>query len=408
MSIVRTATLRRAIAFALTILALVPVHALADGLASAAFLQPADLVPLQGFGFAVAASGNTIAIGTQFAPFAVYVYLVNEDGSVTQQAKLTSPTGSTTDRFGASLAIQGTTIVVGAPGAHVAYVYSGSNGVWAVAATLAPNGGSGAGFAGSPLGSLSMSSNTLAVSAPGEVTDAGQTGAVYIYTVANGVWAQQARITPGDPLVAGFGDSVSLQNDLLAIGAPFTQSPLGSQPGTAFVYARGSNGWSEAARLDPGHIVPFALYGQSVSLDGNTIVVGDQQPSEAEVFVDQNGMWSLQQILVGPEDSDFGTQVRVIGDLLMVTAYEDVSPAGVQSGTAHAYTRGGSTWTEQTDLLLAPGVHGIPGPPQGGQRFGNLAAMTKNGSETVFVFSSQTYSTDTALHVGAAYTAILK
>ena len=381
-------------------------RAIANGFATAAFIQPSDLVAFQGFGGTVAADGNIIAVGTQRAPFAVYVY-VGDNGTWTQQARLTSPTGSLTDRFGSSLAIQGNTLVIGAGSASVAYVYELVNGSWIEQAVLAPIGGSGASFGGSSLNSTAISGNTIAVGAPSEPTVLGTTGAVYTFTNANGVWTQEARIVPSDPLVAGFGLTVALQNDTLLIGAPFTQSATISQPGTAFVFKRQSGAWSEQARLDAADPTPFALYGQNVSLDGNTAVIGAQRPDQAEIFVNNNGAWSLQAILQGPDDADYGTSVKIIGDMLLVTAYDDMNRDGVFSGDAFLYTRGGSTWTEQTSLYMSPGIDGIPGPAQVNQRFGNFAAMTKFGSHTIFVLASQTYSNPNLTQCGAIYTAIL-
>lgn len=403
-------TLRVALAALAMCLPFAGAHA--NGLSAASFIEPGDLSAFQGFGAAVAADGDAMAIATQRAPFAVYVY-ANSNGTWNLQARLTSPTGSATDRFGASVALQGNTLVVGGgtAGAQVAYVYAGANGGWTEQAVLSPVGGSGAGFAGSSLHGIAISGDTIAVGAPAEATDAGNTGSVYVFTNDTGAWTQQARIVPSDPSVSGFGLSVAVQNDRLAVGAPFSGSPNAFNPGTAFVFARQNGAWTQDARLDPVDDVPFGLYGQCVSLDANTVVVGAQQPSEAEVFVNDHGTWGLQQILQGADDSDFGTGVSVIGDLLMVTAYEEVSPIGFQSGVAHLYTRGGSTWTERRDLLMAPEVDGIPGPAQDKQRFGNLAAMTRSGSVTRFVFGSPTYSPDfldpTLRAFGAAYTATL-
>ena len=378
----------------------------ANGFANTAFIQPDDLVAFQGFGGAVAADGNVMAIGVQFPPFAVYVY-VNDNGAWTEQARLTSPSGSLTERFGSSLAVQGNTLVVGAGNAGVAYVFTNLNGTWTEQAVLAPTGGSGTSFGGSSLDGMSISGDTIAVGAPAESTPAGNTGSVYVFTNNNGTWTQQQRVVPTDPLVAGFGLSVAVQNDSLLVGAPFTGSTTIFKPGSAFVFARQSGVWNPQARLDPVDQVPAGLYGQCVSLDGNTVVVGAQRPCEAEIFVNNNGTWSLQAIINGPDDSDFGTSVKVIGDLLMVTAYDDLNPSGVQTGDAFIYTRGGSTWTEQPSLYMAPGFNGIPGPGQVEQRFGNFATMTKAGSQTIFVIGSQTYSNPDALRVGAVYTAIL-
>jgi hypothetical protein len=380
----------------------------ANGFASTAFLQPPDVVASQGFGFAVAADGNMFAAGTQFAPYVVYVY-TNNNGNWTEQAELISPTGSTSDRFGLSLALQGNRLVVGGVlgNGAAAYVFTNVNGTWLEQAVLVPSGGSGAGFAGSPLNGMSLNGDTLVIGASAESTPAGNTGAVYVFISINGTWTQQQRIVPTDPLVAGFGLSVSLQNDSLLVGAPFTTWPNIFNPGAAFLFNRQSGTWNEQVRFDPVDVVEAGLFGECVSLDGDTVAIGAPRPCEAEIFVSNKGTWALQAIIGGPDDSDFGTSLKVIGDLLMVTAYDDFSPLGVQSGDAFVYTRGGSTWTEQPSLYMAPGVNGIPGPAEDRQRFGNLAAMAKAGSKTIFVFGSQLYSNPNASHVGAVYTATL-
>lgn len=393
-------------AMAVLAVSLLSTRANANGFANTAFVQPDDLIALQGFGQTVAADGNTMAVSTQQAPFIVYVY-VNNKGTWAQQARLISPSGIPNDGFGSSLALQGNTLVVGDRGAHAAYIYTDVNGVWLNAGILSPTGGSGASFGGSPINGISISGNTIVVGAPAESTVAGNTGAVYVFTNNNGVWTQEDRVAPNDPLVAAFGQTVAVQNDTLLIGAPLTGSPNLFAPGAAFVFTRQNGVWTQEARLDASDPSAAALYGQCVSLDGNTAVVGAQRPNEVHVFVNNNGSWSEQALLNGPDDSDFGTSLKVIGNMLMVTAYDDVNTIGVQSGDAFVFTRGGSTWTAQPDLYMAPGVHNIPGPAQGLQRFGNFATMTKAGSQTIFVMGSQTYSNPDALHVGAVYTATL-
>lgn len=382
-----------------------PGSAWANGFANTSFIQPADLVADQSFGI-VAADVNVMAVGDFRSPHAVYVYAY-ANGLWTQQAKLTSPTGNESDLFGLSVAVQGDTLVVGAAGAHIAYVYTDVAGEWTLQAALQPAGGSGISFGGSTTKGIAISGNTIAIGAPAEATPAGDTGSVYIFTNGNGVWSQQARIVPTDPLVGAFGGSVALQGDTLLVGAPASSSPALFEPGTAFVFGRQLGAWSQEARLDPPDPEIDGLYGQCVSLDGNTAVIGAQRPSEAEVFVQNQGAWSLQQIIEGADDSDFGTSVTVLGDKLMVTAYEDFSPLGFKSGAAHFYTRGGSHWTEHADLLMAPAVNGVPGPVQDNQRFGNFGAMTRVGSQTLFVMGSHTFSDDDIPQLGAVYTATL-
>ena len=167
------------------------------------------------------------------------------------------------------------------------------------------------------------------------------------------------------------------------------------------------------ARLDSPLDFPGALFGIGATLDGNTAVLGAPGINEASVYVETNGTWALQQVIEGPvlnPEADFGTGLRVSGDVLLIGAYEDWrSPDLMQTGTAFVYRRGGSTWTEQADRRMAPGTNGIPLPAVAFQRFSNLAAIGKVGSTTTFVMGSPGLSdpASRASALGCVYTATL-
>jgi hypothetical protein len=82
-----------------------------------------------GFGISVAISGTTAVVGApgkNSYTGAAYVF-VGSGTTWTQQAKLTAADGAANDQFGYSVAISGTTVVVGADGKNsgtgAAYVY---------------------------------------------------------------------------------------------------------------------------------------------------------------------------------------------------------------------------------------------------------------------------------------------
>lgn len=380
--------------------ALAPMPALANSLNNPTLIQPSGLIGFQQCGTGVAADGTTIATATRTTstlagaaanlPGEVFVY-GSVNGQWIQQAELTGD-NILGDRFGASLGLQGNLLVVGAPGASgpngqtgAVFLYTRNNGVWTEQGKLFPaNVSTPIGFGGGVLGGISIAGNTLAI---GAGADSG-TGAVYIFVNTGGTWVQQARITPDDPSAAAFGASISLSGDNLLVGAQESRSSLVPDPGAAFVFTRNNGVWSQQARLDPAFPVAFGNYGESVSLDGTTAVVGAGAANDAYVYLNSSGNWTLQAHLTpadGLDDVDFGTALKVIGDLLLVGAYEDINANGNSTGVAYIYTRGGSTWTEHPDLRMAPGVGNLPGPAQDGERFANYATMTKAGSQTVFV-----------------------
>jgi hypothetical protein len=215
--------------------------------------------------------------------------------------------------------------------------------------------------------SLAFDGDTLVVGAPGEelpspnqygVTDSyWGNGAVYVFARNYGVWSRQARLLPTGTNAAGnnapryqsqissqyshnrFGWSLSLQGDLLAVGSPWsTWDHTGANPvdfaGAAYVFVRNTAtlAWTQEARLSSAMVSSdrgsFDLFGYSVSLRDGVLVVGsplqdtDQnannpQTNAGAAYVfrrDPNGasgfVWNGEQKLVG-----WG-QDRVVSDKL--------------------------------------------------------------------------------------------
>ena len=120
---------------------------------------------LTGFGRAVAVSGNTVVVGeprNQTTPGMVYVYGKGARGW-SESAHFSARGGVPGDGFGAALAVEGNTVVVGAPESDstrgVVYVFTLSRaGRWEQSARLTADGGT----SGDNLGSaLALSGDVL-------------------------------------------------------------------------------------------------------------------------------------------------------------------------------------------------------------------------------------------------------
>lgn len=403
----------------------------ANSFSSTSFLQSSNPTAFEQFGISVAADGNLVAVGASnegSGPGSVYVFKLvpgtnGRQVSWALQTTLHAPDGFFGDQFGRSVAIQGNTLVAAAPSAMstdgqtgAAYVFVNNNGTWTLQAKLVPQDATHRVGFGFGVNAICISGNIIAVGAPDapDSTAPGiQQGAVYVFTNAGGVWTQQAHIVPDDPQVAELGFSLSLQNDTLLVGAPASSVAGLSEVGAAFIYTRVNGAWTQQARFEPSIDTQDALFGTGVSLDGNTAAVGNPGVGIASVFTENSGFWTLQQQITGPvlnSDSDFATSLKVIGDVLLIGAYEDFrSSDELQTGTAFVYRRGGSTWTEQADLLMAPEQNGLPGPGVANQRFANLVTMTHIGSTTLFVIGSPGLSNPALQEgsVGGAYTTIV-
>ncbi|HLM62536.1 MAG TPA: FG-GAP-like repeat-containing protein, partial [Pyrinomonadaceae bacterium] len=133
-----------------------------------------------------------------------------------------------------------------------------------------------------------------------------------------------------------------------------SNSDIGSRPDGASV---------QHIKLTPTGFTPFAKFGNSVAISGNTAVIGGYgayngtptSTGSAYVFV-KNGTsgWTLQQKLLvennGGTLSQFGFSVAISGDTLFVGAKND---SNISIGAVYVFTRNGATWAQQ-QILTAP------------------------------------------------------
>ena len=340
-----------------------------------AYLKGSNTEVNDRFGTSVALSDNTLAIGARYedsnatgvngdesnnsASFsgAVYVFTRDVNSQWSQQAYLKASNTGFGDQFGASVALSGDTLAVGA-----LFEDSFTTGV----------GGD--------------ESNNLAASS----------GAVYVFTRgSNNQWSQQAYLKASN---TGFGDyfgySISLSDDTLAVGAygedgnstgvnGDESNNFLSASGSVYVFIRGNNNqWSQQAYLKASNTGYADLFGYSVSLSGDSLAVGaysedsnatgingDESNNLAgasgSVYVfnrDVNSEW-LQQTYLKASNTQgfgyFGYSVSLSSDTLAVGAYgedsyttgvnsdESISSASV-SGAVYVFTRDiGNLWSQQ-------------------------------------------------------------
>ena len=172
------------------------------------------------------------------------------------------------DHFGSAVAISGTTVVVGAAlhaGAGRAYVFTKTAAGWRQNAELA---GSGTAEGDSFGASVAVSGTTLVIGGDGHALGAGR---AYVFTKTPGGWRQAAELVGADT-VAGdnFGSSVAIAGATIVVGA----AGHARQTGRAYVFAKTPTGWRQAAELVGSGSVIGDNFGNSVAIAGATIAVG--------------------------------------------------------------------------------------------------------------------------------------
>jgi len=215
-----------------------------------------------GFGYSVAISGDTVAIGAAGDDTgSVYIYVRTATSGWQFQQKLTPSNGATNDFFGTSVALEGDTVVVGAyshGSTGGAYVFTRSGTTWTELQMLTATAGVPSRL--SSLGwDVDISGDTIAVGAP---FYNGDWGAAYVFTNSMGTWSQATELLPSNATAGDFfGWAVAAVPGRALVGSWMRTAGEGIM---AYVYTDNGGTWSEA-QLPPtgGHL----FYGYDVSFD---------------------------------------------------------------------------------------------------------------------------------------------
>jgi hypothetical protein len=301
----------------------------------------------------VAVSGGTAVIGVPDANHgegSVYVLILNGTAWV-QQATLSVQSAIKTGQFGASVAIDKDTIVVGSPYGEDhygrAYVFKREGSVWHQQVELKARDTSAYDEFG---GAVGISDNTMVVAA-----QAHEEGVAYVFTRKNKTWSEQVKLKASIP-ARSFGFAVAIDGNSIVVGEPFLERAGGdSGAGAVYIFIRSGSSWNEQARLVVNHNMgPMSVYnglGFSVALSGNTLVAGDSLSRAAYVFERRGDVWKEPVILSGLDsksDPNSSTAVAVVDDVIVVS--ENAATATGHGPVADVFTRNMGIWSYQTSM----------------------------------------------------------
>ena len=133
------------------------------------------------------------------------------------------------------------------------------------------------------------------------------------------------------------------------------------------MFTRSGSTWTHAAKLTAGDGASGDQFGWSVALDGDTALVGamgDQVgvnsfQGSAYVFIRSGSTWTQQAKLTsgdGASGDKLGWSVALDGDTAMVGMYPYTAGASIGQGSAYVFTRSGSTWTQESKLVVGDGA----------------------------------------------------
>ncbi len=332
------------------------------------------------FGAEIAVDGDTAVVGVPWDDVgananqgSAYVF-VRTGLKWTQAAQLFAFDGKAGDQFGASVAISGDTIVIGASGTTVngkpnqgaAYFFVRLGGAWTL---MGRHFGDTPGeYFGS---SVAVSGNLIAVGAPEAVVGGNLSqGSVSLFNLspAHPSGLLEGVVTANDGgAFDHFGRSVALSGDRLLVGMIGPNSGERSRGG-AYIFERSATQsplWEQRAKLLPDDSQINDHLGRTVALSGNTALVSTSKVIQtpvrrqaAYVFVAASapgGAWSQQARLILGEGhlSANVFSFALSGNTAVVGSRTDHIEGRTNQGIVHVFTRTGTVWTPRQQIVAS-------------------------------------------------------
>ncbi|MFB3099243.1 MAG: FG-GAP repeat protein, partial [Acidimicrobiia bacterium] len=343
-----------------------------------------DADPFDSLGFAVAVSGNTAVVGAFWDnengndSGAAYVFGRDTRNWVQTQKLLASDGqgGISGDQFGAAVAIDGVTAVIGAfavdpGGAAYVFRFDADTSTWIEEQKLLASDRE----VGDHFGrTVSISGDVALIGAPRDDDNGTGSGSAYLFRFDPGTsqWIEDTKLTASDAAVAdNFGLAVGVSGDTVVIAAPGSDDGcpdgVNCNTGAAYVfrYDPETSRWVEQEKLLASDGAAFDGFGLSVSISGEVALIGAHRDGfssgSAYVFrVDpENSQWVEEQKLLASDGAvfdQFGRAVAIDGDTAVIGAFdhEDVGPV---FGAAYVFRFDpdkSGRWIEQQKLLPNP------------------------------------------------------
>ncbi|MBI2929819.1 MAG: tandem-95 repeat protein [Verrucomicrobia bacterium] len=381
----------------------------------AAVLATMNTANHDSFGQSVATSGDIVAVGVPFEQNpggtktgTVYIFGRHQGGQDTWGLvlKLYASDGAGGDQFGASVALDGTTLVVAAPqdveggkSSGSIYVFerdTGGPNQWGLVKKRVALDADNSDKFGQ---SVSISGARIAVGATWDDDTGSNSGSAYLFEKESGglnQWGQVKKITVADGKAGDeFSYSISLSGDILIVGVPFDDDK-GSNSGSAQVFERnqgGAGNWGRIKKLLTSDGAGGDQFGLSVAASGELVAagapfddVGAGKTCGSVYVFDRNtggpGTWGQLKKIVpadGASGDQFGYGLGLDGDTLAVGARLDNDP-GHNTGSAYAFGRHynpanpaspiAENWAQIEKLFSTTG--------QPGDKFGYSAAVRRH------------------------------
>jgi hypothetical protein len=345
-----------------------------------------DGEPYDGFGYSLALDGSTAVVGAPSATVngneaqgAVYIFRLT-NGQWIEEQELTASDGAAFDDFGNGVAISGKTVIAGSPDAAIngnaaqgaAYVFNEGNGNWTETQKLLASNGAGSNEFGT---SIAMQGATALI---GAIQLLHGPGAAYIFNNNAGTWSETQELISKNGSDT-FGDAVALDGDNALVGAQQTAVNGGFDEGAAFIFNFRNGTWKQTATLVATDGTMFDSLGCAVAIEGSTAIAGadgatinGKQKGAAYIFTEQDGKWSFAQRLTASDGRARDGFGSSVALKGAMALIGEDQYSNNGTGKAYAFANTNGSWTERARLLATDG--------QPNDEFGHSVALDYNNA----------------------------
>lgn len=322
-----------------------------------------DGTELQRFGQATALSGDVAMVGTndtQSGQSAVYVF-TRSNGTWTQTQKLLAADGAVGDnaRFGAAIAIDGTTAIIGADAATIganaeqgaAYVFRKTGDTWAQVAKIVAADGTAKDHFGN---SVALSSQGALIGAYAAKINDARRGAVYLFNESGAAWTQTQKLRSPDGRASdAFGWQVAFADDSIIVSAQLANADF---PGALYFFKHMDGAWVQRQKLFGE---TYSTMGYALAARGKRMVVGAPSWGEggaAYVYAELNGTWVRTHMLQSPEGelfTNFGYSVALADSAMVIGATASSVNGASWAGSGYVFTENNNDWTFAQKLIAS-------------------------------------------------------
>jgi len=336
--------------------------------AQLAKLMASDAAAGDEFGTSVAIHGNIVMIGAPYAGTggAVYVFRTTDGGATyAQVAKLTAADAASGDNFGCSVAIDGDTVVIGAAPEDrsltgAAYVFRTTDGgaTYGQLAKLTASDAADNWF-GVP---VAIDCDTIVIGAYKDDDAGTYSGAAYVFRTSDGgaTYGQVAKLTAADAAAFGVFSTAAISGGTVVVGAWGENSSRGAV--YVFRTTDGGTTYGQVAKLTASDAAAGDRF-SPVAIDGDTVVVGAYRKGDytgaVYVFRMTDGGATYGQVAKltasdAAADDLFGSSVAIAGNTVVIGAKGD----NTNSGSAYVFrtSDGGATYAQVAKLTAADGA----------------------------------------------------